>query len=1047
MVKKKKLICAAIAMATALPLAFAGCSNGGGGTSDGKLTVTYYDGSTALLEQSVESGGKAYEWKPSKDGYKFDDWYTTTEMNVAYDFTKGITADTVLYAKFVPVTPAPVKHAVTFYDADGNAVLMEQQVGDNGKASEWTPKKDGYRFIGWYADSAYQTQFDFTKGLGADAKAYAKFEEVGQFPVTLAKDGKSFTYGYEGATTTIDINEKTIYVDGRLSDEQIEGFDNVYNSFKQAMEHLVDGTEAEPMRMYLAPYVYWTHNPYDEETKEAFGITKTCQYLHITGLTENAKNVVIASNYGHNYGYNGGNWTMFNLKGDGLTLKNVTFGEYCNIDLEYPLNPELNVPKRTDSITQAQLAMWSGDKLYAENCRFVSRLNLSPFIGGGRCVYNNCHFESTGDSLNGNAVYYKCDLEFYSHKPFGSVSGVALLDCDIKLKPISYNEGTRVRQDLCNLTGNGYFALVDVRFTHELSVPVDLAWAENLSNTYRAYKSNVTMNGQPTEITNYGRQPDVSVDITEAEVLKAYKLSKTSGDTIYNVYNLVRGADGWDPLNQKADIEALEADDIPNKLFAYTKKEEGWGWWGPTITYQTEATLEAGTDNDTVTPSVELTGSHLGTSDEYKRNITWSVKPEDEKYVKIINNEDGTTSIKCINNTDETPTVVVTAKDASGLVACVSVVAKPSMLPAPTINGTPTLTQNSDGTATVDYDITIEGGRADNSKIIWSVCDDAEGNNPVEIFVGRSTTPLKTITLNKGYVGKYLQVSILPKHIRCEYGEPVTVTASTPITADGIQDSKIINPDLSIMSVKNQLEVKDGFWTLDSHKPADTSAEGYTPIGSNEVCMDYACVGNANWSANNNSTVWDYGTGTYGGFSGYTGIAQLVRGARIAYSTLNTTTGDMDLTVKAAPGKEGQGFGSAPQYMDFMIKYDIETETGYGIRIVRASGNSCYAMLLEYKDHNNRVISEKIENIAFLAESTIHIWTTDGGTKLHATVNTNNAGAPVKEETLGLPSHVELEADITANTYGDICIQHTGTTSIITGNSCYIGDIKIEYKD
>lgn len=1043
--KKLKWLSVALAVLMSFTVFAAACNPDSPSGNTAEYTVAYYDGTQALKTETVKEGDKAIRWTPQKTNFEFDDWYKDAAFGTKFDFDKPITEDTNVFAKFNPIAK---QYTVTYYD--GSETLKTEKVTEGGKAVNWTPQKAGFVFDGWYKDGEFKAEFSFDAAITADTPVYAKFTDeavAGQYPVTLAADGTSFTYGFKGEETTVTIDSKNIFVDGSLSDDRVAALENVYNSFNDALEAATDGTEEDPMNLWLAPYVYWIHDPASESTSTAFGITKSCANLHITGLSDYAQNVVIAGNYGHNYGYDGGNWTMFNMSGNGLTLKNVTFGEYCNIDLVYPLNPELNVQKRTPSITQAQIAMWNGDKLYAENCSFISRLNLSPFIGGRRAVYNNCHFESTGDSLNGNAVYYKCDLEFYSHKPFGSVSGVALLDCDVKIKPISYNEGTRVRQDLCNLTGDGYFALVDVRFTHNLTVPVDLAWAENLSSTYRAYKSNVTLNGEPTQITNYGRQPDVSVDITGTEALKAYKLTKSDGKTVYNVYNLVRGTDEWDPLGQKAEIEALEADDIPTKLFAYTSKETVSGWWGPQVSYKTEAVLEAGTDNDTVTPNVELTGSHLGTSDEYARDITWTVKQGDEKYVSIIKNVDKTVSVKCVNDTDETPTVIVTAKDASGLVACISVVAKPSMLPAPTISGTPAITQNADGTATLAYDINIDGGRADNSKIVWSVCDDAAGSNPIEVFVGRSDTPLKTITLNKGFVGMYLQATIYPKHIRCEYGEPVTVTASTPVTANGIEDMTVIHPDLSIMSVANQLEIKDGFWTLDSHKPADTSAEGYTPLDSDEVCMDYACVGNANWSANNSTTVWDYGTGTYGGFSGYTGIAQLVRGARIAYSTLNATTGDMDLTVKAAPGKEGQGFGSAPQYMDFMIKYDIESETGYGLRIVRASGNSCYALLLEYRNHNNKAISEKIENIAFLSESTIHIWTTDGGTKLHATVTTNNSGAPLKEETLQIPASVSLEADITANTYGDICIQHTGTTSIITGNSCYIGDIKIEYKN
>ena len=42
---------------------------------------------------------------------------------------------------------------------------------------------------------------------------------------------------------------------------------------------------------------------------------------------------------------------------------------------------ELNQAKRTETITQAQLADVSGDKMFADNCNFISRLNLDPING------------------------------------------------------------------------------------------------------------------------------------------------------------------------------------------------------------------------------------------------------------------------------------------------------------------------------------------------------------------------------------------------------------------------------------------------------------------------------------------------------------------------------------------------------------------------------------------------------------------------------------------------------------------------------------------
>ena len=56
-----------------------------------------------------------------------------------------------------------------------------------------------------------------------------------------------------------------------------------------------------------------------------------------------------------------GNFTMFHFSGDNISILNITLGNYCNVDLTYPLNPKLNRKKRNDAIVQAQLAICNGD--------------------------------------------------------------------------------------------------------------------------------------------------------------------------------------------------------------------------------------------------------------------------------------------------------------------------------------------------------------------------------------------------------------------------------------------------------------------------------------------------------------------------------------------------------------------------------------------------------------------------------------------------------------------------------------------------------------
>lgn len=992
---------------------FAGACNKNNDTpppSETEYTVTYYDGTETLKTEIVKEGNKATRWTPQKTDHTFDNWYKESACTTLFDFDAPITADTPVYAKF---TKNPKQYTVTYYD--GTDTLKTEKVTEGNKAAEWIPKKTGFVFDGWFKDEGCTQPFSFDDAINADTPVYAKFTseaQAAQYPVVLAADGKSFTYGAKGSEQTVTIDAQNLFVDGSLSDEKVEGLENVFNTFNAAIEAAVDGTEETPMNIWVAPYVYWIHDPDSESTTNPFGITKSCKNLHITGLSDRAENVVIAANYGHDEGFAGGNWTMFSITGNGLTLKNITFGDYCNVDLVYPLNPELNRAKRTENVTQGQIGSYNGDKLYAENVRFISRLNMMPFISNARALYVNCHMESTDDSLNGSskAVYLNCDFEFYSSKPWGGSSGVTLLDCDIKVTHI--NVGDSVQQYFAK--GAGPFTVIDCRITDNYKIPFTLGWSDILSNTFKSYYSNITRNGTPIIPDNGGTAPETAVDLTGKDALKAFKLTTDKGETIYNVYNLLRGTDDWDPLNQKAAVTALGAQDLPISMSASTDKRS----------------IETGSQNDTANLSFRVSGPQA-TDYSAKASVTWSIKDADKTRAVLTPSEDGKTcTLQGANNEEEAVTVIVTAKSADGLEAAVAVTVSPSILPAPTFTTTPQIKLNENGTADVEYVLDL-GERADMSRIVWAVCDDAQGTNAKTVAIGRSATPLKSIPLNKGYVGKYLKVTVEPKHIRSGYGDAVTAYSSAAVTDTGIPEMTKYDVDLSTISLETQTDYMPGLWMSDTYQPLDTKSDTQLHNGQFK----------ANWSATGQAG-WNYGTGAKNGYLNYTGIYNNVRGARLRYAPVGDTFGDMDVTLKIAPGKTAaQGFGSANQYLDVMIKYDVQNLTGYGLRIFRSSGDSCKFALMSYTQDQSAILTEvPVESSAFLTECTVHVWTQDG--KLHAHVESTQA-QPSTAADKGYAAEVDLTADITANTYGGFCIVHTGTTG---DNSIYIGAISLEWK-
>lgn len=83
---------------------FAAC-NGSQNDDVDTFTVTYYDGTTVLDTEEVESGGYATYWEPEeKEGMEFSGWYVDAGLNRLFDFEKEtITANRNLYAGYAEV--------------------------------------------------------------------------------------------------------------------------------------------------------------------------------------------------------------------------------------------------------------------------------------------------------------------------------------------------------------------------------------------------------------------------------------------------------------------------------------------------------------------------------------------------------------------------------------------------------------------------------------------------------------------------------------------------------------------------------------------------------------------------------------------------------------------------------------------------------------------------------------------------------------------------------------------------------------------------------
>lgn len=839
-----------------------------------------------------------------------------------------------------------------------------------------------------------QGYYAFAQETGVKAGRYSAVKDInktleGYTPMD-SSDPVEFggTYiKYQGET--IQLSETAIYVDGSLSDELAAQYPYVYNDITKALsaDALKNGTADNPMTVYVAPYVYWIDDPAATDTVQKtegysvpYGMVVNSEYLTIKGLTGNPDNVVLAGNRGQSHASNG-NYTMFRFNCSGaLTVKNITIGNYCSVDLDYPLMSELNQAKRTETITQAQLADVSGDKMFADNCNFISRLNLDPINGASRSLYNNCHFESTDDALNANAVYVGCDFDFYGNRPLYSSynTGSTFLGCTFNCKILNVEaEPTQFFTK-----EGGTITAVDCVYNSNLSVPITMGWTKFPSDSLKCYQSNIIHNGK--NITIGGEGAKETVDMTGKSVLNAYKVV-SGGKTYYNTYNLLKGTDDWDPLGVKDVIAAAGQEAVATQLTIKSDVSE----------------IESGKETASVGGTVNY---FYGTNDTTQK-ITYSVSDEDKAYVKLTDNGDGTCKVEGTNNDDAAKKVIINASTESGLEAAVGITVKPSKLDAPEYIKTPVITNDGQGSLKVDYSLDL-GSREDMSAISWYRCTDAEGSNKVLVAVTRNDSPEYTYKLTAGDVGYYIMAKVESKNIRSDYGTPVNTVYDKAI---GVKDvrSKNLSTDFSNFPNTKQSEIKAGFWTVDYNRPADTESFG-------------------KWQGADTEEPWVYGV-TGNGCVG-AGLYQGTQGSRLMYTPVEGTYGDMSLKLVVDPAKTaGQGFGSAGQYMDVLLKFDTSTLTGYGLRIVRtkASSNAVTFVLVKYDNGAVTEISDEVIASCYVTGCTISLKTE--GNKLTAHVETPTEQL-ADQAAKGYPHVVDLTADIAANSFGGVAIQHTGTT-------------------
>lgn len=301
--------------------------------------------------------------------------------------------------------------------------------------------------------------------------------------------------------------ERHLYVDAQKKTNVRKAVFTTVNEALRKAETFAD--DSAWTTIHISPGVYWIDNPDDPAIRKPeagnpipYGMTVRLNRTRLVGAGTTPEDVVLACNRGQTQGAEG-NFTMLHITGDDFQAENLTFGNYCNVDLDYKRDPRQSRKRRADAIVQAQLVICHGDRYEARRCRFISRLNLCPFAGARKALFDGCYFECTDDALCGTGIYRRCRFTFFSSKPFYSTSaqGAVFEDCDIHSKVQGVQYLTKVSDPV---------TMRRCRWTSD-DPQLKIEWSKNPNPKKRCLMEDCTLNGKPLDVPT---PPDVPMPVT-----------------------------------------------------------------------------------------------------------------------------------------------------------------------------------------------------------------------------------------------------------------------------------------------------------------------------------------------------------------------------------------------------------------------------------------------------------------------------------------------------------------------------------------------------
>ncbi len=757
------------------------------------------------------------------------------------------------------------------------------------------------------------------------------------------------------AAFTVDAQETTTDYDF-LVDASVEADDpenHIYKTIQAAYDAASAGTEDDPTVIALMPDVYdlAADDTDADARKDQVGLGIYKDYITLIGLSDSADDVVIADNRGLNAGASSNYYSSTVASNcTGLTMKNITVLNYCNLNYTYTADTSKNLTKRTSTETQAFAYFGDGDKHYYYNCKFVSLLDTS-YNGAKRSLYDNCYVQGTNDFIMGGTtqVYYNCTIKaLANHIIGGGIENAVFINTTF----LEEKDGSSAT-NFCK--GETPITLINCTIP---STGTTMSWMPTLPSQYKFYYYNLLYdNGEPGYING---NESCAIELTEEQA------------QAYNLWNLLKGDDEWDPVGARAEYEALG--DLPYRVTVSPSSDS-------VTTNEGSVTFTA-----TVTPSA---ASEI---------VEWSCEGDIE-----IAADGNTVTVTGTNTSKENTTATVKATISNGLYEIGTITVVPETEQPPEFTREPSINPIENQVISLDYELDL-GERTDTSLITWYRCDDAQGTNALVVADTKYDVPCTEYTLSRGDVGKYIMVTIAPKNELSDEGELTTLFTSEPIGEDEILTDNVYTDFLHVPT-------HPPFITEEELTAVDDEGVAYR----NYLLDSIPDTQPGKWNFIGN---WYYNYGV-GDASEIMGIITGTRYCRLIYPQ-EGQFGNMKLTFEIYPEKTNNtGFGGIGQYEDVLIKYDPDTQTGYGVRYERTADDakSSFVTLYKYENGEATAISETVQTTALRAKCTLVLSYIDGVLSVHM------------ESTKNTDSVVDLTAELEDNGFGGVSVYHTGTVS------------------